>query len=305
MNRLPNLRSLASTTLPLALIIGVGVTVSIGSAKAEQAKKIQILDPMDTDPMKRASSADIVSGRTQHRRVITMTKQGSKNIDISYNIYRDGAGSSEPYAYNKDEMCYFPSGEAWWRSDGKEVITRPGYFMWRPARAATQRARALTDAVTICAFGPARDTEWGHQLSQEEIAERDKDPGKPHVTFRPYQDIEPVDLSAAHGYDKGSIVARGIFNKPRDGTRYLELSHISYKAGVQGGPYKYADDLVCWLESGEIEFTAGGTTETMHAGELIYRPAGAKTNKTMVTKDSVAICYLAPAPEKPATLVLP
>src|SRR3546814_4238522 len=73
-------------------------------------------------------------------------------------------------------MCYFPSGEAWWRSDGKEVITRPGYFMWRPARAATQRARALTDAVTICAFGPARDTEWGHQLSQEEIAERDKDP---------------------------------------------------------------------------------------------------------------------------------
>src|SRR3546814_14301929 len=81
-------------------------------------------------------------------------------------------------------MCYFPSGEAWWRSDGKEVITRPGYFMWRPARAATQRARALTDAVTICAFGPARDTEWGHQLSQEEIAERDKDPGKPHVTFR-------------------------------------------------------------------------------------------------------------------------
>src|SRR3546814_7805119 len=82
MNRLPNLRSLASTTLPLALIIGVGVTVSIGSAKAEQAKKIQILDPMDTDPIKRASSADIVSGRTQHRRVITMTKQGSKNLDI-------------------------------------------------------------------------------------------------------------------------------------------------------------------------------------------------------------------------------
>ena len=291
------------TFLPLALgsvVLALCATVvsDFSQAADTERPKVVIYDPADTAPMLREDSEFLMSGMAVHRRVINKPKDGSHTIDIGYNTYKKGVGASQPYAYTKDEVCYFPSGKMYVLSDGDEVVTEPGYFMWRPAYAATQKTEVLVDSVTICAFAPARDDEWSHVLPKSETGKWDGDPKlKPKVMFYDFRDIEPTVRPGDERYGDGRITHRRVISKPKDGSVHIDASHNIYKAGLEGGPYAYTHDEICWLESGEIEMVSGGVTQTMRPGEFMYRPAGAATERIKVTKDSVSICFFAPARE--------
>lgn len=256
--------------------------------------KIIIYDPFVVEPMLREDSEDIMSGRAVHRRVITF--KDSKHIDVGYNEYAKGVGGHVPYAYTKDEICYFPSGEFYVVSDGDEVTTRQGHFMWRPARAATQTAIITKKAVSICAFAPAREQLWAHRLLPSEVGKWSGDPDKkPRVVFYHYQDFKPLKRPGSEAYDKAQIIHRRIISKQHDNAVYMDASHDIMKAGLELGPLTYTVDQACWLESGEIELHSKGATYSMLPNQFMFRPAGVKTDTIKAIKDSVAICFFAPA----------
>lgn len=284
---------------PLLSFFIVVMFISPGKTNSADAMPIvKLYDPKDIAPMLREDSKFLMNGMSVHRRVINKPKDGSVHIDVGYNTYKAGVGANKPYAYTKDELCYIPSGVIMAISDGEKVMAKAGYFMWRPARAATQRTRVVEDSVTICAFAPARDDEWSHRLPQSEIGKWGGDPAdKPAVIFRHYRDIEPMMRPGDERYSDGWVIHRRIFTKPNDGTEYIDASHNVYKAGLETGPYAYTHDEVCWLESGEIEMVNNGKKQRIYPGQFMYRPAGAVTEYAKVLKDSVSICFFAPARE--------
>ncbi|WP_313803188.1 hypothetical protein [Sphingobium sp.] len=289
--------------IELSLLFSFSPMVFHGSALANEPAStkpekptVKFYMPEDVGPMTREDSSSLKNGMSVHRRVISKPKDGSVLMDVGYNSFKAGAGSDKPYAYSKDELCYVASGEIYAQSEGKEVFARAGDFMWRPAGAATHQTKVLKDAVTICAFAPARDDEWSHRLPQSEIGKWDGDPEKkPHVIFRNYKDVQPMTRPGSPDYSDGRVVHRRIFTKQRDGAVYIDASHNFYKEGKETGPYSYTHDEVCWLESGEIEVTNDGVTHIVRTNEFMWRPAGAKTNHAKILKDSVSICFFAPA----------
>lgn len=286
-------KTLWNVLLAVVMFVGSSSLASAEPANSEPAKII-IYDPFVVEPMLREDSEDIMSGRAVHRRVITF--KDSKHIDVGYNQYAKGVGGHVPYAYTKDEICYFPSGEFYVVSDGDEVTTRQGHFMWRPARAATQTAIITKDAVSICAFAPARAELWAHRLPPSEVSQWSGDPDKkPRVVFHHYQDFEPLKRPGSQAYENGQIVHRRIISKQRDNAVSMDASHDIMQAGLTLGPLTYTVDQACWLESGELEIRSNGATYSMSPDQFMFRPAGVKTDTIKAIKDSVAICFFAPA----------
>lgn len=277
-----------------AMTIALAVGMPARAADEQPLPRVLLLDPMDAPLVVESGIKYIENGMAQHRRVVSKDRQGATRIDISYNVYKAGLEAERPYAYNADEICYFVSGAMWLESDGEGVLAKPGYFMWRPAGAVTQRGKVLADAVTICAFGPARDE--GFRLPPSEVGKWSGDPAKkPKVIFRDYRDVEPMTRSGAPQYDDGRLVHRRVFTWAKDGAVALDASHNVYRAGLESGRYGYNVDEICWLEAGEIEMVNGGEKQVFRAGQIMYRPAGAMTDHAKATKDTTSICFLAPA----------
>ena len=279
--------------IAVAAAYSTGLFAGSGPAGSDQ-RLLVIYDPLDFDPILREDSEDIMTGRAVHRRVITIND--SKHIDVGYNVYAKGVGGHVPYAYTKDEICYFPSGEFYVVSDGEEVTTRPGYFMWRPAYAATQTAIITEDAVSICAFAPARDVGWAHRVPQSDVGKWSGDPAdKPRVVFYDFRDFKPLQRPGSHVYQSGKIVHRRVISKSNDGAVYMDASHDTLKAGAEVGPLAYTVDRACWLESGNIEISSNGTSYSMSANQFMLQPAYTKTDHIKVVRDSTMICFFAPA----------
>jgi ethanolamine utilization protein EutQ (cupin superfamily) len=279
-----------------AMAVPLAVAVPARAADEQRPPKVVLLDPMSAPLVVDNGAKYILNGMAQHRRVVSKGREGATRIDVSYNVYKAGLEVEQPYAYNADEICYFASGEMWLESDGEKVFAKPGYFMWRPAGAATQKGKVLADAVTICAFGPAREEGTGFRLPASEVGKWNGDPAKkPKVVFRDYRDVLPILRPGAAQYGDGRLVSRRIFTWAKDGIVALDASHNVYRAGLESGSYGYKVDEICWLEKGEIEMINAGVTQTFRAGQIMYRPAGAVTDHAKATQDTVSICFLAPA----------
>jgi quercetin dioxygenase-like cupin family protein len=253
---------------------------------------MKIISLQDVAPTINPNSPAHVAGTQVHRRVLSATKDGPKSIDVGYNTFKAGVTSDRPYAYTKDEFCYIPAGELKAESSGVTQIVLPGTFMWRPARVATHQVLVQKDSVSICAFGPAREDDWSHRLPLSEIG-WDGDESKRRLPrYLHYTSIAPSPLPEAP--DDARIVHRRVISEDKDGSVHMELSHTTFDAGVTLGPSTNRRDDVCWLESGEMRFTAGGEEMILEAGEFIYRPAGTAVERIEVVEKSVLIRYSAP-----------
>lgn len=290
--RQPRQTLFTATMLPI-IVFGSSILAEAKEASERPAApEIQVLDPMETEPLVHGGSPDALSGRSQHRRVVSKPNQHSVGLDVGYNIYRKGVGSDNPYAYDKDELCYFPSGTGRFVSDGDAVLTQPGHLMWRPARAATQSGHALTDMVTICAFTPAREDPWSHRLPAAEIGKWDGDPGaKPKVRWFRLEDAKIILRPDEPNYRSGRIVERLFLPAQKDGVKGADVTFISYKAGVQIGPRTNEREQICWLESGDLQMTTTRQTQNVKPGFFLYSPAGSHIKSIDVTEDSDLLCF--------------
>jgi uncharacterized cupin superfamily protein len=254
---------------------------------------MKIISPQNVAPTVNPNSPAHVDGRQVHRRILSATKGGPRNIDVGYNTFKAGVTSDRPYAYTKDEFCYIAAGELKVESSGVTRISLPGTFMWRPARVATHHVLVQKDSVSICAFGPAREDDWSHRLPLSEIGTWDADESKRRLPrYFHYTSIAPSPLPEAP--DDARIVHRRVISQEKDGSVHMELSHTTFDAGVTVRPHTNQRDDVCWLESGLMKFITGSGEMTLEAGEFLHRPAGTAVQRIEVAEKSVLIRYSAP-----------
>jgi mannose-6-phosphate isomerase-like protein (cupin superfamily) len=149
---------------------------------------MKILDPRDVQPTINPASPEHVSGRQVHRRILSVLAGGPASIDVGYNTFKSGIEIAEPYAYNRDEFCYMVAGEMELLNEGVPVVAAGGSFVYRPAQAATHRVRVPKDAISICAFSPARIDGWSHRLPADAVGHWDGDEAD-----RPIVQVVPID----------------------------------------------------------------------------------------------------------------
>lgn len=255
---------------------------------------MKILTPEGIAPTIRPNSPGHAAGRLVHRRVLSALEGGPKSLDVDYNNYKAGEGGNKPYAYDKDEFCYTAQGVMESVNRGVAAVSRPGTFMWRRAGAVTDELAVKSDAVTICAFGPARLDEWSHRLSPEQIGPWD---GRPETQIIPkrkhYSEVAPTPYPPAP--DVPGIVYRSIFSEAQDGSRYMDVSHLTLAAGTTFGPVGGTRDEIWWLESGELTIVSETGDQVLKAGDFLFRPSGDVIRGVTVVSDATAISYAAPA----------
>jgi len=279
------------------LVAAFVFTAAIGGivVSAEEKPRVHLYKALDPPPMLAKGVKASENPSAAHRRVVTRPKDGSIHMDVGHNSVKADLSSDTPYAYDKDELCYFSKGDMYVRSYDSKVLTTPGYFMYRPAGAVTHRIKVISDAVTVCAFAPARFDDWGHKISAEDIIKIGQEPEYPEAVFLNMHDVEPlVTLGVGHKSGENPIV-RQVFSKQKNRFVTMDASHITYKAGFNSGPISNSNDEICWLESGKIEMRNDGVKELMSAGDFLWRPAGAVTESATVLEDSVSICFSAVA----------
>jgi hypothetical protein len=256
---------------------------------------VKVIDPKDVPPLINPNNEKSVKGLSVHRRVVSKPKDGSINLDLGFNKFAVSTDNpTKGLAYNNvDELCYLSSGEAEFINDGVKVIYRPGNFMWRPARAASELVTVTKEAVEVCAFGPARADNYGHVLPREEIGRWVGDPDR-KPTARILDRSQPVPVITAGG----QAIGRAVITRVKDGAEKLDASYNMFKAGFATGAYSFPLERVCWLESGEVEMINNqpkAPKTIVKAGQFIYRPAGATTYISRVLADTVEICFFGPA----------
>jgi hypothetical protein len=251
-----------------------------------------ILNHRNTPPSIRTDIPLYLDGSVSHRRVVAKMRGGPANIDIDYNQYRAGLAHSEAYAYSLDEFGYIPSGELMQVSDGDRRTIAPGSFMWRPAGAATQQIQFLTDCVTICAFGPAREADWGYALASEKVGKWDPADGeKPHVHFFHYSQIEPTDLPGAP--TDGRVIHRAVISLARNGSRFMDVSHTTLRKGTIVELQSSSHNVISWLETGRLQILAGVDTRELSPTDFLYYGPGEKPEAFVALEDSIYVTWAA------------
>lgn len=108
--------------------------------------------------------------------------------------------------------------------------------------------------------------------------------------------IEPSTRPNTDFREGGPAVHRRIVSQPRDGSVNLDIGYNLYQRGVGSAePYAYDKDEYCYVSKGALEIESDGVTVLAQAGDLMWRPVGAPTERTMVTEPIVAICAFGPA----------
>jgi hypothetical protein len=289
-------RSVVATGILVSVAIATIAPSAVQAKEAAKTPEVLILDPMQTEPLVRGGSKYIQSGMSQHRRVISKPRQGSVDIDVGYNTYKAGVGADKPYAYDKDELCYFARGDGWMRSNGEEVIARSGDLMWRPAGAVTENTRVLTDTVTICAFTPARNDDWSHKLPDSEVGKWSGDPSKkPIVKWARLQDAVIMPHPGDANYESGRIVERMMLPAQTDGIKGADVTYTTYKAGTSVQGKTNMLEQICWLDSGKLEVSLPGKTQSLEATYFMYSPVGSRLKGIKALQDSNLLCFTEPA----------
>lgn len=108
--------------------------------------------------------------------------------------------------------------------------------------------------------------------------------------------IEPLTRPDTDFREGGPAVHRRIVSQPRDGSVNLDIGYNVYQRGVGSAePYAYDKDEYCYVSKGELQIESDGVTVLARAGDVMWRPAGAPTERTMVTEPIVGICAFGPA----------
>ncbi len=250
-----------------------------------------IISPDEVAPTLRPGATPDPNGRG-HRRVLSLQTGGPRAMDVGYNTFAPRSESAPPYAYTKDEFCYQAAGEMRSLSYDIKTASGAGTFMWRPAGAPTHGLTIAGDAISICAFGPAREDDWGHRLPPESIAPLNGDP----ATFPPprrihYSAVEPSPYP--HAPQIPGIVYREIFSAAKTASRFMDVSHTAFTqptalAGVTGPRHE-----VWWLECGEILVSSGGEARSLRPHDFLYREASETLDLVAIAGGSVVIGYAA------------
>jgi hypothetical protein len=253
---------------------------------------MQILSHRNTPPSLRWDIPFYVDGSASHRRVVSSMRGGPDDIDIDYNQYKAGLAHSNAFAYPFDEIGYITSGEVMLVSDGEKRAVAPGSFMWRPAQAATQQIRFLTNCISICAFAPARHDDWEYQLPSEDVGKWDSADGeKPRVQFFHYSQIEPVDHAGAP--DNNGVIHRPVISLAGNGSRRMSVSHTTLRQGTVLPIGPVLGTVIHWLESGRIQVLATEEARELSPTNFLYYQPDDAPQYLIALEDSVYITWAA------------
>ena len=273
-----------------------GTILQSAAVRAAGKPTIKVIDPSSVPLIIYKNSPSMVDGRQVYRRPVSFAKDGSENIDISYDMFKAGINIDKPFTYNRDEICYQVAGEAETQNDGVVTILKPGNFMWHPAGTPTETIKIITDNVIVCAFGPARRDDISHIIPTPEFGKWVPDESKrPRAHIFDWKHIGPTSTSKSPVSDDASVVYREVISVSKDGATSVDANHNTYKAGTMYGRYTYAEDEVCYLESGQLQLTADGSKMTINKGDFVYRPAGAISESTKIIQDTTTVCFFGPA----------
>jgi quercetin dioxygenase-like cupin family protein len=253
---------------------------------------MRIIRPADVAPIDNVGYPPETVGKIFHRRILNPANGGPASIDIGYNIYAGGLGGRRAYAYTKDEFCYTAAGAIRTESSGRVDTAAAGTFMWRPAGSATHAIAFMEDAISICAFAPARADDWSHRLDPETVGEWNGDgTGAVHPIFRHYSEIAPS--AHPHAPSVSGVEYRRIFCRTRDGTAHMDMAHSQFDAGISFANVTDGYDEIWWIERGEIEVTANAGTQRLTAHDFLFRGAGERLDAVKVVSDAIVISWSA------------
>lgn len=279
------MRRIVSAAAVAMLFAGPGGTLAF--AEDSGGPSVRVVMPADIAPTVRSEDPDQASGRAVHRRVITGPRDGFTGLDVGYNVYARGVGTDMPYAYTKDELCYFPSGEIDMESDGIRVIASQGYLMWRQAGAPTQHIRAIKDSVTICAFTPARADPSSHRLPPAEVGRwTGEEKLRPRVVF--YNVNIARDAPCAEC--TGDVKQRTVLSEAKDGSRYASVAYYLFQAGGRRQGAAPGDEI-CWVESGEFAVGIGRDRATAKTPAFIARKGGLVSASIEAVSPGNLLCF--------------
>jgi mannose-6-phosphate isomerase-like protein (cupin superfamily) len=110
------------------------------------------------------------------------------------------------------------------------------------------------------------------------------------------KDVAPMAAPDGKVDPDSPSVHRRVISRPKDGSSHLDVGLNTFKAGVgTQKPYAYDKDELCYIVKGVIEAESDGVTVLFKAGNFMWRPAGAATQRTNVTEDTIDICAFGPA----------
>ncbi len=261
------------------------------SSSEPSRRKMRVISPADVQPLG-DTSPQVLDGRHQHRRIVSRLDDPEVLIDIGYNQFKAGLSGNAPYAYTADEVCYVPRSGFELTSEGVSVLAGNGSVVWRPAGAVSQSAKVHQDVVSICAFSPARADAWSHRLPPDKVGVWPTgDAERPRVKHSHPDAIRAETLA---GFNGGTI--RRIFSAERDGADRLEISQLSFPAGVVGMFPPLQHDEIYYLETGTIAFKSDGEPMFLEQGQFAYRPVGAGLEEFGATADAIVIRWAGPIP---------
>ena len=163
----------------------------------------------------------------------------------------------------------------------------PGSFVWRPIRAATERVRVHHDAISICAFSPARVDAWSHRLPPDEVGrwEGAKE-DKPELLL--YHAEDASRRSPPWTKADGDIDYRTMAS-----TAGFELSRAAVTANTRFTRVPRERDEVWYLAAGEISISQSGDSHLATKGRFIFWNPGDVEADLLSREDSIVIIFSA------------
>lgn len=109
-------------------------------------------------------------------------------------------------------------------------------------------------------------------------------------------DVAPMPPADGKLVPDSPSVHRRVVSKQTGGSSHLDVGMNTFKTGVgTQKPYAYDKDELCYIAKGAIEAESDGVTVLFKPGNFMWRPAGAVTQRTNVTEDTLDICAFGPA----------
>ena len=77
----------------------------------------------------------------------------------------------------------------------------------------------------------------------------------------------------------------------------LMVCELEFAKGTPGGLHSHPHDQITYVVKGELEFSVGGETSVVHAGDTVYMPGNVEHGLLRVLEDSVIIDTFSPKRE--------
>jgi hypothetical protein len=254
---------------------------------------VRVISPDSIEPTINPNRPPELKDKQSHRRILSPMSGGPRSLDCGYNRFRAGLGGAASYAYLKDEFCFTSEGLMESVSHGATAVSSPGMFMWRPAGAVTDSLQVREDTLTICAFAPGRVDAWSHVVPPDQLAPWDGQGPRPPIPIRKhFSQVDPTPCPWAPA--NRDIAHRVIFDRERDGSTHLDVSHTMIWSSVTVTDVSSEKDQLWWLERGAVAIRVAGRWEHAQRHDFVFRAAGEAVGEMKIAAGSVIIGYAAP-----------